>query len=137
MFVLFWAGTLSFLGLAIAAAQGHSSGLFEGGWSPGIMPSATPVMIAPLSLALVYDLITLPSQVRAANAGLGSPQAFGGSSAGSGSMFGGTDREAELSATKADELVARYIAKQSQSAAQAGATQPARAGTPTFGRRGR
>jgi TM2 domain-containing membrane protein YozV len=153
MFVLFWAGTLSLLGLAIdarhavaiAAQQGHSSGLFEGGWSPGIVPFVAPATIAPLSLALLYDLVTLPSQVHAANARLGSQQAFGGSSAGSGSMFGGADRDAELSAKKADELVARYIARQSQSAAQAGATrpaqagptQPAQAGTPTFGRRGR
>ena len=145
MFVLFWAGMLSFLSLAIearhavaiAAAQGHSSGLFEGGWSSGIMPFAAPVMVAPLSLALVYDLITLPPQVHAANARLGSQKVLGGSSAGSGSMFGGADRDEELSAKKADELIASYIAKQSQSAAQAGARQPAQAGTPTFGRRGR
>lgn len=145
MFVLFWAGMLSLLSLAIdarhavaiAAHQGHSSGLFEGGWSPGIMPFAAPAMIAPLSLALLYDLVTLPSQVHAVNARLGSQQAFGGASAGSGSMFGGADRDAELSAKKADELVARYIARQSQSAAPAGANQGAPASTPTFGRRGR
>jgi TM2 domain-containing membrane protein YozV len=144
MFVLFWAGMLSLLSLAIdarhavaiAAQQGHSSGLFEGGWSPGTVPFVAPAMVAPLSLALMYDLITLPSQVHAANARLGPQQAFGGSSARSGSTFGGADRDEELSAKKADELVARYIARQSQSTAPA-ASQRAHAGTPTFGRRGR
>ena len=108
------------------------------------MPFVAPAMAAPLSLALIYDLITLPSQVHAANARLGSAsqQAFGGSSAGS--TFGGTDREEELSAEKADELVARYIARQSQSTVQPTqstgqpqASRSAHTGPPSFGRRGR
>jgi hypothetical protein len=54
-------------------------------------------------------------------------------------VFGGDDREAELSAKKADELVARYIARQSQSTSTAPARAPraAPANAPTFGRRGR
>jgi TM2 domain-containing membrane protein YozV len=137
MLVLFWAGVLALLSFA-------ASGLLEGGWSPGIMPSVAPAMIAPLSLALTYDLFTLPLQVRAANArhGSGSQQAFGGASAGS--LFGSVDREEELSAKNADELVTRYIARQSQSAAQTGASaaqtgarQPVPASAPTFGRRRR
>jgi TM2 domain-containing membrane protein YozV len=147
MFVLFWAGMLTFMSsaidaryaMAIAAQEGHypSSSLLDGGWSPGIAPVVAPAIIAPLSLALLYDLVTLPSQVQAANARLGfaSEQAFGGSS--TASMFGGTDREAELSAKKADELVARYIARQAQSAAPPAATRGTQASAPTFGRRGR
>jgi TM2 domain-containing membrane protein YozV len=136
MFVLFWTGMLTLLGTAAVLAQG--------GLAPrtAIFGMLTPATVVPLSLALVYDLITMPAQVRAANARLGADgqQAFGARPAGS--RFDGTDREAELSAKKADELVARYIARQSQASAPAGA--PARAAqrpqagaAPTFGRRGR
>ena len=39
-------------------------------------------------------------------------------------MFGGPDRDEEFAAKKADELVARYIAQRSQSAAPTKATHP-------------
>jgi len=145
MFVLFWTGLLTLLGIAmeardavLAVQQGNHS-------SPGLIgPRAAalgmlaPGMIVPLSLALLYDLITMPAQVRAANARLGADgqQTFGAPSS-AGSTFDGTDREAELAAKKADELVARYIARLSQSRAPARAAPGPQAGAPTFGRRGR
>jgi TM2 domain-containing protein len=149
MFVFFWTGMMMSLSLAvdarhamaIAAQHGQypSSGLLDGGWNPGIPPFMSSAMIAPLSLALLYDLVTLPSQVHAANIRLGSTSepAFGGSS--TASMFGSVDRDAELSAQKADELVARYIARQAQAAAPppAATRSTQQAGAPTFGRRGR
>jgi TM2 domain-containing membrane protein YozV len=136
MFVLFWTGMLTLLGIAAVA---RDTGLIENGLVPraAFVGMLTPAMVVPLSLALVYDLITMPAQVRAANARLGSDgqPAFGARSAGS--AFGGTDQEAELSAKKADELVARYIARQAQSSVPARPAQAAQAGVPTFGRRGR
>lgn len=109
---------------------------------PGLGRLAGPLalgMIAPLplSLALFYDLFTIPSQVRAANARLGSDtqQTFGAPS--TRSAFGGADHDEELAAKKADEVVARYIAQQSQSTAQTRAPQPTHGNAPTFGRRRR
>lgn len=149
MFLLFWTGMATLLGIAMAATeavlavqQGNysSPGLLGNGFGPRttVFGMLAPGMVVPLSLALLYDLITMPAQVRAANARLGADgqQTFGARSAGS--AFDGTDREAELAAKKADELVARYIARQSQSTPPARAAQgPRPAGTPTFGRRGR
>jgi TM2 domain-containing membrane protein YozV len=149
MFLLFWTGLATLLGIAMAATeavlavqQGNysSPGLIGNGFGPRTtgFGMLAPGMVVPLSLALLYDLITMPTQVRAANARLGADgqQTFGARSAGL--TFDGTDREAELAAKKADELVARYIARQSQSTPPARAAQgPRPAGVPTFGRRGR
>jgi hypothetical protein len=149
MFLLFWTGLATLLGVAmeardavLAVQQGNysSPGLSGNGFGPrtAVLGMLAPGMVVPLSLALLYDLITMPAQVRAANArrGADGQQTFGAPSAGS--TFDGTDREAELAAKKADELVARYIARQSQSSAPARAAQgPQPAGAPTFGRRGR
>jgi TM2 domain-containing membrane protein YozV len=146
MFVLFWAGMFSLLSLAIetrdaiafATQHGHYSAPRDGSWGMSYGVGA-PAMVMPLSIAVIYDLVTMPSQVHAANARLdsGSQQTSGAPSARS--AFGSEDREAELSAKKADELVARYIARQAQatSTAPARAAQAAPAGAPTFGRRGR
>ena len=150
MSLLFWIGLATLLGIAMAATeavlavqQGNysSPGLIGNGFGPRttVLGMLAPGMVVPLSLALLYDLITMPAQVRAANARVGGDgrQTFGAPSA-AGSTFDGTDREAELAAKKADELVARYIARQSQSGAPARAARgPQLAGAPTFGRRGR
>lgn len=150
MFVLFWVGVVALSAMAVdiasdvlvSAQQGNhpSPGLAEprfghsGFRSLGVL---APGMLAPLSLALLYDLFTIPSQVRAANARLvsGTQQTSGTSSAGS--IFGGPDSDEEFAAKKADELVARYIAQRSQSAAPTKVTHPAQASAPTFGRRRR
>lgn len=149
MFVLFWVGMAALSAMAVdiardvlvlSAQQGNypSPGLPEPGRSGfrslGVL---APGMLAPLSLALLYDLFTIPSQVRAANALLvsGAQPISGASSAGS--IFGGPDREEEFAAKKADEVVARYIAQRSQSAAPTKAPLPAQASAPTFGRRRR
>ena len=150
MFLLFWTGLATLLGIAMAATeavlavqQGNysSPGLIGNGAVPrtAVLGMLAPGMVVPLSLALLYDLITMPAQVRAANARLGADgqQTFGAPLS-AGSTFDGSDREAELAAKKADELVARYIARQSQSSAPARAAQGPLAGAaPTFGRRGR
>ena len=146
MFVLFWAGMFSLLSLAIdtrdalafATQHGHYSALRDGSWGMSYGLRA-PAMLMPLSIALIYDLVTIPSQVHAANARLGSGGQQTSGTPSAGSVFGGDDREAELSAKKADELVARYIARQSQSTSTAPARAPraAPANAPTFGRRGR
>lgn len=148
MCVLFWGGMLTtLLGGAIetrdavlAIQQGASPyGGFNRGWDPRVTSFAViaPFMAAPLSLALLYDLFTIPSQVGAANARLAAGSTFQNASRGTSH---GADREEQLAAKKADEIVARYIARQAQAAAPARATPtpPSRqAGAPTFGRRGR
>jgi TM2 domain-containing membrane protein YozV len=129
MFVLFWAGVLTLLGDAVLAVQQGTS-----------FASIAPLMAAPLSLALTYDLITMPSQVRAANARLGSESSAGSTFQGARREASyGADREEQFAAKKADEIVARYIARQAQAAApvRATPTRSAPAGAPTFGRRGR
>jgi hypothetical protein len=150
MFLLFWTGMATLLGVAMEARDAvlavqhgnySSPGLVGNGFGPrtAVLGMLAPGMVVPLSLALLYDLITMPAQVRAANARLGADgqQTFGAPSS-AGLTFDGTDREAELAAKKADELVARYIARQSQSSAPARAPQGPLAGAaPTFGRRGR
>jgi hypothetical protein len=151
MFVLFWAGLLALSALVIETARDVLTlSVQQGNYPSAVLPEprfgrsglmslgmVAPGMVVPLSLALLYDLFTIPSQVRAANARLApdAQQTFGASSAGS--TFRGADREEELAGKKADELVARYIARQSQSTAQTRATQPAHGNVPTFGRRGR
>ena len=148
MFVLFWVGVVALSAMAVDIARDVLVSGQQGNYpSPGLpeprfgrsgfrsLGVLAPGMLAPLSLALLYDLFTIPSQVRAANARLvsGTQQTSGASSAGS--MFSGPDREEEFAAKKADELVARYIAQQAQSTAPTKATHPAQASTPTFGRR--
>ena len=151
MFVLFWVGVVALSAMAVDIARDVLVLSAQQGNYPSPVPPEprfgrsgfrslgvlAPGMLAPLSLALLYDLFTIPSQVRAANARLvsGSQQTSGASSAGS--IFGGPDRDEEFAAKKADELVARYIAQRSQSAAPTKATQPAQASAPTFGRRRR
>lgn len=151
MLVLFWIGVVAVSAMAVEIARDALGLSVQQGNYPSPVPlerrfdrsglmslgMLAPGMIAPLSLALLYDLFTIPSQVRAANARLasGTQQTFGASSAGS--AFGGADRDAEFAAKKADELVARYIAQRSQSAAPTKATHPAQASAPTFGRRRR
>jgi TM2 domain-containing membrane protein YozV len=151
MFVLFWIGVVAVSAMAVEIARDALRLSAQQGNYPSPVPlearfdrsglmslgMLAPGIIAPLSLALLYDLFTIPSQVRAANARLASDshQTFGASSAGS--AFGGADRDEEFAAKKADELVARYIAQRSQSAAPTKATHPAQASAPTFGRRRR
>jgi hypothetical protein len=144
MFVLFWLGMFSLLSLAIetrdaiafATQHGPYSAPRDGSWGMSYGLGA-PAMLMPLSIAVIYDLVTMPSQVHAANARLGSGSQQTSGSPSARSAFGSDDREAELSAKKADELVARYIARQAQATAPARAPRAAPANAPTFGRRGR
>jgi len=141
MLVAFWYGLISVSVDAVGSAVDAINLSIEQGnhVAPRLRRPSMSYSLAmmPLSLALLYDLVTLPSQVRAANDRLaGGIQTASVSS--SKSMFGGADLDAELSAKRADEAVARYIARQAQAAAPTRtASQGASSGTPTFGRRGR
>jgi len=142
MLVAFWYGLISVSVDAVGSAVDAINLSIEQG-NPVAPRLGRPrmsysLMMMPLSLALLYDLVTLPSQVRAANDRLAAGGIQTASLSPSKSIFGGKDLDAELSAKKADEAVARYIARQTQSAPTTRpATQATSSGTPTFGRRGR
>jgi hypothetical protein len=87
-----------------------------------------------LGFAYFYDLVTLPWQVNDANARAlaKAQQTAGGALTGSGSR---RDDDEGLAAKRADELIARYLAQQAQSA-MAQKTGPTNTGSaPTFGKR--
>lgn len=81
-----------------------------------------------LGLAYLYDLVTLPWQVDAANArAAANAQRDGG-----GAPTGSRRDDDGFFAEKADALIARYLAERAQAATQ----QPSKAGgAPTFGKR--
>ena len=111
-------------GLWAIAAEGPGVGAFLSG-------TIYLGMLAPLGFAYLYDLVTMPSQVHAANM-RNAQQSFGGPP--TGSTFRRDDDE-ELASKKADELIALYLAQRSQSAMQQ-KTIPAQTGSaPTFGKR--
>ena len=112
MFVLFWVGVVALSAMAVEIARDVLVlSAQQGNYPSPVLPEPrfgrsgfrslgvlAPGMLAPLSLALLYDLFTIPSQVRAANVRLasGTQQTSGASSAGS--MFSGSDREEEFAA---------------------------------------
>jgi TM2 domain-containing membrane protein YozV len=146
MFFLFWAGLLGLSAAVTDHVLDAMTVALDQADHPfpvlprqrfGVSVTTGLGMIAPLLLAYLYDLATIPSQVHAANARLvaDSQGAFAASSAGAGSR---TDEgEAEFSAKKADELIARYIAQRSRSTAPATEASSAAGGAPTFGKRRR
>lgn len=85
-------------------------------------------------LGLIWDLFTLPSQVRAANdATLAeASKRYGSSIPTSSKQETSSD---DVSSHQADELIARYLAKQSQEPAPSRATMAPPSGAPAFGRR--
>jgi len=146
MFFLFWAGVLGLSAaftdhvldaMTVALDQADHPFPVLPQQRFGVSVTTGLGMIAPLLLACVYDLATIPSQVHAANARLvaDSQGASVAASTGAGSRTG--DGEAEFSAKKADELIARYIAQQSRSTVPATELRPNADSTPTFGKRRR
>lgn len=128
---LWWFGVFGVAGNAVATAMGHgpSGGL-------GMM---SVVLIAPLSFALLYDLVTIPMQVRAANGGpVSGLLGFGSKSA---RAFDDKDGLDGARLAKFDEAIARYKAEQTAPAATtprapvAARATAAAGGTPTFGKR--
>ena len=146
MFVLFWAGLL---GLSAAVTEhvidAMNVAIADNDHALPALPqrmssisvTAGLGMIAPLLVAFLYDLITIPSQVHAANLRLAGDGQGASAVASAGSIFRRDDGEAEFSAKKADELIARYIAQRSRAAAPAPAAGPATGSAPTFGKRRR
>jgi hypothetical protein len=157
MFVLFWVGVLQILAagadivassLAVAVPQTDPTG---GGAARrlanpaiGRTSLATAWLMWPLSLALLYDLFTLPMQVRAANNRIEAetPSYRGGSAAKSSASFDDDRSEGERFA-QIDQAIARYKAQMTKAAAAPAraAASPARVATvasggpPTFGKR--
>jgi len=145
MSLLFWFGVLS-LSAAVTEHVVDAVTAFDGSdhsfpalpqRRSGVSVMTGLSMMAPLMLAGLYDLFTIPFQVHVANQRLAADGQ--GVSAPAGSTFRSDDGEAAFSAAKADELIARYIAQQQQSrtAAPAVQTRPAGGGAPTFGKRRR
>jgi TM2 domain-containing membrane protein YozV len=90
-------------------------------------------MIVPMSVALLYDLFTIPSQVRTANDDLISAAHQISASPPASSRLWHAGAESEFSSQKADKMIARYLANQAT-------TKPSLRSTgstpPIFGRRG-
>jgi TM2 domain-containing membrane protein YozV len=152
MFVLFWVGIIQVMaaGAEIVAVAMQQADPTIGATSRRI-PNAMlgrgglgfTWMTAPLSLALLFDLFTLPMQVRAANSRLGSETSSyrGGSAARSSASFDDDRPESERFA-QIDQAIARYKAQLPKAAASparaaspAGVATVASAGPPTFGKR--
>jgi TM2 domain-containing membrane protein YozV len=133
LLILFWMGVFALGSDAVSIAMGHR---------PSGRSGMTIVMTLPLSLALLYDLFTIPLQVRAANGGFGSKASgffgFGLKSSQSFDDSGGLDGER---LAKVDQAIARYKAQQATPApaaaraAVASRAPVAASGTPTFGKR--
>jgi hypothetical protein len=110
--------------------------LISGTFYLGLM--LTPLM--PLACACLYDLISLPMQVNAANmrAEASAAQSFG--AVATGPKFGRDEEEEALAAKKADEVIARYLAQREQLAQPAVPAMPQKmiptrtASAPTFGK---
>jgi TM2 domain len=125
--VLFWTGVFSIGSDAVSLATGHHPS--------GRSALTSLVMMAPLSLALLYDLFTIPLQVRAVNNGLGSGT-LGSFGSRSKSKFDDDDKPDGERLAKIDEAIARYKAQQTTVAPAVVARTPVMAsGTPTFGKR--
>lgn len=129
LLILWWTGVFVVGRDAVSIAMGHGP---SGGSGMGSL-----VMIAPLSIALLYDLFTIPFQVRAAN---------GGSVSKTSGLLGfgkAVDDNSGLDGArlaKFDQAVANYKAQQTTPSPTTAAAAPARArvaanGTPTFGKR--
>jgi TM2 domain-containing membrane protein YozV len=128
LLVLFWIG-------AIGAGMNAVSLITQPGHHPS-GGSAMMILMMPLSLALLYDLFTIPLQVRAANGG------FGASASGSKWTRAYEDKGLDgAQLAKVDETIARFKAQ--QTAPKPATPQPSSApralatagGTPTFGKR--
>jgi TM2 domain-containing membrane protein YozV len=145
MFFLFWAGLLGLSAAVTDHVLDAMTVAFDQADHPfpvvprqrfGVSVTTGLGMIAPLLLACVFDLVTIPSQVHAANARLvANSQGASGAASGAGARTG--DGEAEFSPEKADELIARYIAQQSRSTVPATEARSTSVGAPTFGKRRR
>jgi TM2 domain-containing membrane protein YozV len=150
MFVLFWVGVIQIMAagadivadaLAVAVQQTDpTSGAAArrlANPALGRTSLATTWLMWPLSLALLWDLFTLPMQVRAANSRLGSETSSyrGGSAAKSTASFDDDRSDSERFA-QIDQAIARYKAQIPKAAPppQRVATV-ASAGPPTFGKR--
>jgi TM2 domain-containing membrane protein YozV len=150
LFVLFWVGVIRLMttgadivadAVAVAVQQanptiGAAARRFANP-TLGRIGLGTTWMTVPLSLALLFDLITLPAQVRAANSRLASETSSyrAGSAATSFSRFDDDRSESERFA-QADEAVARYKAQLTKAAASPERVAAvAGAGPPTFGKR--
>jgi TM2 domain-containing membrane protein YozV len=134
LLLLFWMGVFTLGGDAVSLAMGQRPS--------GRSAITSIVMMAPLSLALLYDLFTIPLQVRAANGGIVSKASgyfgFGSKSAQAFDDNAGLDGER---LAKVDQAIARYKAQQATPApaaaraAVASRAPVAASGTPTFGKR--
>ena len=123
--VLWWTGVFSVGSDAVSLATGHH---------PSGHSGLTALMMAPLSLALLYDLFTIPLQVRAVNNGLGSGT-LGSFGSRSKSTFADDDKPDSERLAKIDEAIARYKAQQTTVAPPVARAPAMASGTPTFGKR--
>jgi TM2 domain-containing membrane protein YozV len=150
MFVLFWVGVIRLMAtgadivadaVAVAVQQadpsiGAAARRFANPTLGRMGPGAT-WMTMPLSLALLYDLITLPAQVRAANRRLGSEtsRSYGGPAARSIAQFDDDRPDSERFA-QIDQAIARYKAQLPKAApSPERVAAVASAGPRTFGKR--
>jgi hypothetical protein len=134
MSLLFWWGVMS---LSVLSANAYVLSIVGGGAPPpGLAPSIAMCLflVAPLPLAYLYDLVTIPAQVHAANM---RAAATGQTTSAWESKSRRDDDEglAAAKAEKADELIAQYLAQRSQPAPQQQTIPAKTASAPTFGKR--
>jgi predicted secreted protein len=152
MSVLFWIGVIQImaagaeivadaLAVAVQQADPTSGAAARRPANPAIGRTslATTWLMWPLSLALLFDLFTLPMQVRAANSRLASETSSyrGGSAARSSASFDDDRPESERFA-QIDQAIARYkaqLTKPAPSPSPQRVATVASAGPPTFGKR--